>query len=991
MKTYCEKLQNLLAKDGPEAIRDNLAAREHLEKCADCFEFLEALAEIENTLQVPPAHVSDEVVEKVLEKVRSASEKDAKLTAETDNEKKDSLPKKLYLFLNRILSIRLPIPITLKQIGYAASILCILVISAAIIIPNFISYRGSIAPDSSKGASDLRIMDQGVVSKKEAEKGFYGKDSVSSVLERKQMPKAPVPASEPPKRDVKKGRASGGKIAPTKKLEGPVPPTKTIARVDEPAEVLADEEVMAKVGEPVPEMLAGIETESVGDDADEYDKKTESEETKVSGEREKPITLGMVSSKPDVTVPPPSDSSIEMNGNINGSSELSFSKNMEDRKEETSTLGSVSPKSGDIIAGEEMYESYSYSLNSSYQDTSDVDDWAIENLKDEKQKRENGHILTKPKPKIIVGEELDDQTGSGALRARKKTKAKRRKANASGRKVKSVERQLKIRQDLLNKFLKERSTIENLSFKEAKGYWSNTYVPGDPGFRWLDTRLKGWDRSAVKKYINTESSLDNAARKTMQPFDPPENSALGVYLHADQKSIDQKSRLLLQVGLKGTSRYSGSRPVMNVGVVLDLRGKTTPDTIKNIRALLQALSQAKDIGDRFSLIIAGKPGGLVIQPRDFKYGYLTVTLENLFNNKNEKVQKPGQRLGQPIGQKLGQKLGLIQAMQSAIDSVTQDDDPSSPLGSSEIILVTAQSIGRYTKPLSRMAHKSALAGIPVSVIGIGGQVKLEEMDQIVLSGQGNRRLLDQPVEAEDLIARELSSASRIIARAVRLRIRLAPGVKLVDVFGSKRLDAAASQRVRDAEKSIDVRLSKNLGIKSDRGEDEDGIQIVIPGFFAGDSHTILLDVVAPGPGPIADVTVKYKDLVKLKNGVARANLTLPRAKAAAGPLERNVIKNFIAFNLYRTLVNAGKALAGGNDTKCLNLINEYVQLLDAVQSRLPGFSRDTDIAGDMNMLNGFLTVINQGAAQTRKNRIYIADSLKFAGHLKVLPRPPSND
>ena len=44
-------------------------------------------------------------------------------------------------------------------------------------------------------------------------------------------------------------------------------------------------------------------------------------------------------------------------------------------------------------------------------------------------------------------------------------------------------------------------------------------------------------------------------------------------------------------------------------------------------------------------------------------------------------------------------------------------------------------------------------------------------------------------QSAGLVDRELSAAARVIARAVRLRIRLAPGVRLVDVVGSERLDA----------------------------------------------------------------------------------------------------------------------------------------------------------------------------------------------------------
>ena len=50
-------------------------------------------------------------------------------------------------------------------------------------------------------------------------------------------------------------------------------------------------------------------------------------------------------------------------------------------------------------------------------------------------------------------------------------------------------------------------------------------------------------------------------------------------------------------------------------------------------------------------------------------------------------------------------------------------------------------------------------------------------------------------EAAGLVDRELSAVGRVIARAVRLRIRLAAGVRLIDVVGSRRLDEVLAERV----------------------------------------------------------------------------------------------------------------------------------------------------------------------------------------------------
>ncbi len=203
---------------------------------------------------------------------------------------------------------------------------------------------------------------------------------------------------------------------------------------------------------------------------------------------------------------------------------------------------------------------------------------------------------------------------------------------------------------------------------------------------------------------------------------------------------------------------------MNVGIVLDAK----PNDLAAARALIDSLQQARALGDRFRLILPGK--GEIVPSESFRHGPLSVALDELEASND-----------------------LEGAVRLAIEHVHAGDDPTMPLGSSLVLVVTPRKLGDELDALSRLAHRSAVGGVPVSVIGAS-------------------------------------------------------------------VDRSELERVREAEKSIDLRLSRNLGIDADRGEDEDGIQIVIPSFYAGDAHTILLDVVAARPGPIAEVTVRYKDL-----------------------------------------------------------------------------------------------------------------------------------
>ncbi|MGI9592442.1 MAG: hypothetical protein ACR2P8_13810 [Myxococcota bacterium] len=523
------------------------------------------------------------------------------------------------------------------------------------------------------------------------------------------------------------------------------------------------------------------------------------------------------------------------------------------------------------------------------------------------------------------------------------------------------------------RFARERRALEGLRFLPSSGYWANTYVPGDPVMRWLESRLEERDRSEMQPFARRPLLLEAASHQTPQPFDPPGAAALSVFLQADRRGLEDESRMLLQVGLQGALRHSRLRPTMSVGIVFDLRGSPSIETARSLRALLDGFLEAKDVGDRFSLTVAGAPGGTVVGPEAFRHGPLSLAMAELLDPAN------GTRSGAPA-------LSLEQAVRRTAAALQRTDDPDAPLGSSLVLLVTSQPLAPLTSNLAVLAHESAVAGVPVSVVGVGQSVSLEDLERVALAGQGNLRLLAEAAEAEGLVERELSALSRVIARALRLRIRLAPGVKLVSVVGSEPLDAAGAEQVRRAERSVDRRLAQNLGIEADRGEDEDGIQIVIPTFHSGDSHAVLIDLVAPGPGPIADVTIRYKDLVYLRNSVARANLTLGRSADPPGPLERNVVKNLLAIRLSETLKESGRELLAGRDQQAIAAVREFRTLLEGLQRETAGFQNDPALADDTRMLDEYLAVIEAGALDHDAPRQYLADSLQLSGYFKTTPR-----
>ena len=443
---------------------------------------------------------------------------------------------------------------------------------------------------------------------------------------------------------------------------------------------------------------------------------------------------------------------------------------------------------------------------------------------------------------------------------------------------------------------------------------------------------------------------------------------------SDQAATEGPRRALVQIGLQAASKHAGHRVAMHLAIVADLRGPVTRESIGQMRAVLEAFAAARGSADRFSLIAAGRD--LVLSADEFRYGAINVALRDLLE----------------AGPPPSAARDLESALRLAVHTVSAESTSLLTPGAGAVVLVTNQPFGSSTDGIERIASRCAAAGMPVSVIGLGDNHDdhdLEAIDRIVLAGQGNRRFLragsGSAEAARALVDRELSASSRVVARALRLRIRLAPGVKLVDVVGSRRLGTSDAARVRETERRLDRELARSLGIEANRGDDEDGIQIVIPGFHADDSHVFVLDVVAPGPGPLADVTVRYKDLVYLRNGVARATTSLARGERRAGPIEANVLKNFLAYRLSESFAESARLLSRNEPTAALDTLVSTRHLLVGLRGEMPGLANDGDLAGDIRLLQQYETLLVAHA--TNPARPYWANSLRYAGLLKVLPRP----
>ncbi len=502
----------------------------------------------------------------------------------------------------------------------------------------------------------------------------------------------------------------------------------------------------------------------------------------------------------------------------------------------------------------------------------------------------------------------------------------------------------------------EADALEGLRFQPATGYWANTYLPGDPAMRTLQRRLV--DHPAA-------SALAALAAPADPRLDPPRQGALALRVAANRAAVEGRSRVLVSVGLRGAAQRAGRRPTLRTQVVLDLRRPLDEAGQARVRALLTALSRTREGADRTGVIVAGPRGGELLPLGQLRFGEVSVALGRAFDAPT------------------GEPTDLVAAVERAVTSIGQLEDDASPLGSSLVLVVSPGLDARDVQEVGRVAHTGTLAGVTTTAVGLGDGGSLDALERLALAGHGRRRVLSEPGEADTLVRDEAAAVSRVVARAVRLRLRLAEGVQLVDVLGSRRLDEAAAQRVRASERAIDQALARRLGITADRGEDEDGIQIVVPAFYAGDSHTVLLDLVVPGPGPVLDVTARFKDLLRLGNGALTDRLTLARGAGARGPQARAVEAERLAYELAASLREAASRAERGDRAGATAALAEGRARLDRARARHPELASEPALARDATAYDRFGAALGAGAIPSDT----LAGALRYAAHRRMFGDP----
>jgi hypothetical protein len=437
-------------------------------------------------------------------------------------------------------------------------------------------------------------------------------------------------------------------------------------------------------------------------------------------------------------------------------------------------------------------------------------------------------------------------------------------------------------------------------FWSKQGYFKNTYLGGD---------LRYQEELRTTSAHFRQVMADKHGFAWAPPLDAPSDAGMTLSSKLSHPSIDQPQRVILQIGLKGSERYGWRRPALNLMISVDprlLAGQRDLEVRQTkLVEMLKPIIRKLNVADQVGLTM----GSYVISPKNpeqFK----------------EALLKPLKQ----IGQEQLSSSQWRQSMEEAGARLNQASaDPHRTPGAQAIIMLCGTGCVAHVNTISQLAHTLNIDGTLTSVIDHSGQAKTYAQTsllwQIAASGHGGFWITKGPQGLHKAIDEEFNRFSRVVARLLRLSIKLSAGVELIEVIGSHMLNKRQATRVKAREKSMDKRLSARLGIKSDRGEDDEGVQVVIPAFYGGDSHMVHLALWVKDPGEIAEVTLKYKDMVRAKNASHSSSVSVSSVPKKLTLAHQEVR---VGANAHLIAAQSIKALKAGQAIKSLPSIQQIL-------------------------------------------------------------------
>ncbi len=195
-----------------------------------------------------------------------------------------------------------------------------------------------------------------------------------------------------------------------------------------------------------------------------------------------------------------------------------------------------------------------------------------------------------------------------------------------------------------------------------------------------------------------------------------------------------------------------------------------------------------------------------------------------------------------------------------------------------------------------LAERARDSGVSIRAVGVDVDYNERVMSAIARGSNGRHSFVDNPSELYRIFEDEERALRETVATGAELTLDLAPGVELVEVF-----DRAFDRRGRT-------------------------LRVPLGTFASSDAKTVLVKVRVPhglsGAQAVADVRIRYRDLVLARESESRGALSLLLRSGEASPLDPLVAARLQRSQTADTLLEINRRFTDGDSDGALRLIEK---------------------------------------------------------------------
>lgn len=423
-------------------------------------------------------------------------------------------------------------------------------------------------------------------------------------------------------------------------------------------------------------------------------------------------------------------------------------------------------------------------------------------------------------------------------------------------------------------------------------------------------------------------------------FPIPPNQALGAVANLSQALVGPEGgKLFVQIGLQTVERPAATRQPLNVSLVFDRSGSMDGEKIEYSRVAARRMVEEMGEGDRFSLVPFDTGAETLIAPT------FVINKPALFS-KIEGLDPAGST-NIDEGLSYGYRHVRTNLKSEQINRVILMSDGEANVGE------TSQEV------LGRRASSAAAEGISLSTIGVGTGFNEGFMTHLATQGKGSFYFVNSQQDALNAFVGEIKALQRIVAKGVKLDIRLADGVKLVQVYGHTGQTQGQSLNVD----------SNDL--------------------ITGQSKVILLELDVPAGAAgakrkLVDVSCDFEDVPFGGRKTASASAEVEYSSEAnriAGSRNSQIASSVLVLQTASKLIVAADQLDQGNATGARETLEAQLRVVEAKAKELD----DADLRDEVLNLTQYLGRLDAKAdAEVLKKDLQFDAFQKQQGKKKTL-------